>query len=62
MKASKIIRKYRLEKKIGRNAFADACDVGHTTIQSIEENTASPSLTTLKKIAKVLKIGVAELL
>lgn len=55
------IKRIRLEKKIKQSELAAAIDVEKTNMSRIESGRTNPTLWTLLKISKALKVSVAEL-
>ncbi len=60
---AKNIKKYRKEKGLSQDKLARLADVAHATIIKIESGgIQSPTIDTVQKIAKVLSVGVDDLL
>ena len=60
---AKNIKKYRKEKGLSQDKLARLADVAHATIIKIESGgIQSPTINTVQKIAKVLSVGVDDLL
>jgi transcriptional regulator with XRE-family HTH domain len=56
------IKRRRKQRKMTQAALADTVGVHRIYIAQIEAATKTPSIATLEKIAKALKVKVAELL
>ncbi len=61
-KVGQNIRRIRLEKKISQVDLAYACNFEKPNMQRIEAGNTNPTLKTLFKIAKALKVSVNDLL
>jgi transcriptional regulator with XRE-family HTH domain len=60
---AKNLRKFRETKRLSQERLARLADVANNTIVKIEAGkNKNPTLTTLKKIAKVLKVSVDDLI
>jgi transcriptional regulator with XRE-family HTH domain len=60
---AKNIKKYRKEKGLSQDKLSRLADVAHATIIKIESGgIQSPTIDTVQKIAKALKINVEDLL
>lgn len=57
-----VIKRLRLEKKLSLRALAQSADISKSTLSDIEKAHTSPTITTLKKIATALSVGVDLLL
>lgn len=55
------IREVRLERKLSQEALAKACGFSNTTLSAYENGRKTPSLTTIAKIAKELKVTIERL-
>ena len=61
-KFGKKVREIRLSKKMSQGDVAKILSVSPTYISSIERGQRNPSLITMEKIAKALKIKIDELI
>jgi len=60
---AKNIKKYRKEKGLSQDKLARLADVAHATIIKIESGgIQSPTIDTVKKIAKALGVGLEDLM
>jgi transcriptional regulator with XRE-family HTH domain len=60
---AKNIKKYRKEKGLSQDKLARLADIAHATIIKIESGgIQSPTIDTVQKIAKALKISVDDLI
>ena len=55
------VRKYRLEKKLSQEDFADLCGLHRTYISDVERFNRSISLENIQKIADALEIDTYKL-
>ena len=55
------VRKYRLEKMLSQEDFADLCELHRTYISDIERSNRNVSLENVQKIADALKIDTYKL-
>jgi len=58
----KRVKKIRESKNMSQGDVAKVLDVHRTYISSLERGQRNPSLITMKKIAKALKVGVDDLI
>lgn len=56
------LKKFREERGLSQEAFADHCGLHRTYISGIERGVRNPTVLILEKIAKALKIAAADLL
>jgi transcriptional regulator with XRE-family HTH domain len=61
-KFGKKVREIRLEKKMSQGDVAKILGVHRTYISGIERGMRNPSLITLEKIAKALKVNIDNLI
>lgn len=61
-KFGKKVREIRLEKKMSQGDVAKILGVHRTYISGIERGMRNPSLITLEKIAKALKVSIDNLI
>jgi len=60
---AKNIKKYRKEKGLSQDKLSRLADVAHATIIKIESGgIQSPTIDTVQKIAKALKVNIEDLL
>ena len=60
---AKNIRKYRKKKDLSQDKLSKLADVAHATIIKIESGgIQSPTIDTVQKIAKALKVNIEDLL
>jgi transcriptional regulator with XRE-family HTH domain len=57
-----VLREIRLEKKFSQEKLAEYCDLDRTYISLLERGLRQPTLTTLFKISKALKIEPGQLI
>jgi transcriptional regulator with XRE-family HTH domain len=57
----KALRKKRTKLKVSQEAFADMCQLDRTYIGGIERGERNVALVNIEKIAKTLKLTIAEL-
>lgn len=55
------VRKFRLERKLSQEAFADKCGLHRTYISAVERHKRSISLNNIQKIADALEIDTYRL-
>jgi len=60
-KLGKRIKKARKEKHITQQKLAEMVHMHETTISRIETGTINPSVHTINKLAKALKVSMSEL-
>jgi len=58
----KILKEIRIENKISQEKLAEYCDLDRTYISMLERGLRQPTLTTIFKISKALKILPSELI
>ena len=56
-----VLRAERLRRSLSQDALAELSNLSRNYISSLERGTASPSLSTLEKIAKALGTSLAKL-
>jgi putative transcriptional regulator len=56
------IRKLRLEKNMSQTALAYACDMERSNMLRVESGKTNPTVKTLFKIAKALKMNLADVM
>lgn len=61
-KFGKNLKRIRIAKKITQGDIVRALGVGRGYISNIENGKANPTLATIAKIAKALKVGIKELI
>lgn len=58
----KVLAERRLEAKLSQEALAAMCDVHATYVSQLERGLKSPTVRTLRTIARALRVPAAELL
>lgn len=56
-----VIRKFRTEKQISQESFADMCGLHRTYISDIERGLRNVSIENIEKMAKALDIKISEI-
>lgn len=56
MNLGKAIKSLRQQQGIRQNSLAESCDISQTYLSQIENNAKEPNISTLKVIAKELKV------
>lgn len=56
------VKQFRLERDLSQEKFAELAKVDFTTINRIENGKINPSIKTIEKIAKALKVSPKDLL
>jgi len=62
VKLGKNLRRIRTEKGISQGDIVRALSMGRGFISNIENGKGNPTLTTITKLAKVLKVSIIELM
>jgi transcriptional regulator with XRE-family HTH domain len=57
----KALRKRRTKLKVSQEAFADMCQLDRTYVGGIERGERNVALVNIEKIAKTLRLTIAEL-
>jgi transcriptional regulator with XRE-family HTH domain len=55
------LRKFRLAAKMSKRQLADKAEVSRAAIQCFERGTYAPRIATLRRLAEVLGVSLAEL-
>jgi len=55
------LRQIREQKKLSQRSLADKAKMSYTYLSNVERGKADPSLSTLKRLAKALKVRVVDL-
>jgi transcriptional regulator with XRE-family HTH domain len=58
----KILKRYRTERKLSQESLALECGLDRTFISSLERGLRQPSLKSLFKICKVLKVSPSQII
>ena len=61
MRFGKALRKRRTKLKVSQEAFADLCQLDRTYIGGIERGERNVALVNIEKIAKTLRLTIADL-
>lgn len=56
------VKRFRLERDLGQEKLAELAKVDFTTINRIENGKTNPSVKTIEKIARALKVSPKDLL
>lgn len=60
-KLGKKVRQYRLEAGLSQEALGNLTELGRSYISGVERGVRNPSLRSIERIAKILKVKVADL-
>ena len=58
----KRLRRLRESKGLSQRALADIANMSYTFLSNVEAGKADPSLSTLRRLAKALKVKIVDLL
>lgn len=61
MKVGQTIRRLREARHLSQVALAKRANVGRVTLVRIEQGTQDPTVTTLERLAKALRVNVRDL-